>query len=478
MKPSEKIYTALVALCFFISETIFARAGGGGGGGHSGGGHSGGGHSGGGHSFGGGGFYSSGGGGGSMSWGTIVLIIVVVIIYLVIKSKMKGTAAGGMLSTLSGDEDDSDSNDDDAPSLPNPEGLDNAKIKTSFMGIQEAWQAKNLKGVRKWISDGVYQRFSGQFVMMNKLGQVNKLSNIQVDGIKIARVGSDNGYKTADVAIDFTMDDEFISEKYPSFNQKFRGESAREYWTFIKKEDAQEGKNLYNSNNCPNCGAPFDTNLGEISRCGSCGTLTNNASYDWVLSEITQEDDYSATDMFSKGEELHELTRNDKLFSVQRIEDVASNVFMQVMQVLSGEKEQKLSRFATEEVAAGIIKEKKSGEGYIFDRLYLNDVELATFYKDEEKLNLVFRLKATYQRVKAGEKLTLLDRNMVTKFYTMILSKNLKSLQTAEKETVYSYECPNCASPYTDTTNDKCPACGSLIIDFDRNWILTGFKLA
>ncbi|MGZ3866814.1 MAG: TIM44-like domain-containing protein, partial [Bacteroidia bacterium] len=276
MNTSKKIYAAFLAFGFFISQNILARAGGGGGGGHSGGG-------GGGHSFGGGGFYSGGGSGGSMSTGTIILIIVVVIIYLIVKSKMKGSAAGGILSTISGDdEDDSDSDVDAVRSLPNPEGLDNAKIRSSFMGIQEAWQAKNLKGVRKWISDGVYQRFNGQFVMMNKLSQVNKLTNIKIDGIKIARIHSDNGYKTADVAIDFTMDDEFISEKYPSFNQKFRGESAREFWTFIKKEDAQQGKNLYNSNNCPNCGAPFDTDLGEISRCGSCGTLTNNASYDWV----------------------------------------------------------------------------------------------------------------------------------------------------------------------------------------------------
>ncbi|HWY38437.1 MAG TPA: TIM44-like domain-containing protein, partial [Bacteroidia bacterium] len=387
-----------------------------------------------------------------------------------------------ILSTLTSDDDD-DSDSSSASevkggSFPNPEGLDNAKIKSSFMGIQDAWQNKDLKKVRKWISDGVYQRFNGQFAMMNKLSQVNKLTNIKVDGIRIARTGTDNGYKTADVAIKFTMDDEFISEKYPSFNQKFRGETATEYWTFIKKEDALAGKNLYDSNNCPNCGASFDTSLGEISRCGSCGTLTNNASYDWVLSEITQEDDYSASDMFSRAEELHELTKNDKLFSVQRIEDVASNVFMQVMQVLSGEPEKKLSRFATNETSAGILQERAKGEGYIFDRLYLNDVELANFYTDETKLHLVFTLKATYQRVHAGEKLTLLDRDMVSKYYSMTLSKNLRSLQTAGKETVYSYECPGCGAPYTDTTDEKCSYCGALILDFDHNWILTQFKMA
>ncbi len=467
----KKIYFAFGAICFFISQNIFARAGGGGGSSHSSSSHS----SGGGHGFG-GGFYGVGGGG--MSTGMIVLIIAVVIIYLVIESKMKkNKTASSILSSFTGDSDD-DTSSDDGASLPNPEGLDNEKIKSSFMGIQDAWQAKDLKKVRKWISDGVYQRFNGQFAMMNKLSQVNKLTNINVDGIRIARIGSDNGYNTADVAINFTMDDEFISDKYPSFNQKFRGESATEYWTFIKKEDAKAGKNLYDSDNCPNCGAPFDTNLGEISRCGSCGTLTNNASYDWVLSEITQEDDYSDSDMFSQADELHELTKNDKLFSVQRIEDVASNVFMQIMQVLSGEPAKKLSRFASKETSASILQDKTKDGDYIFDRIFLNDVELATFYKDETKVHLVFQLKATYQRVKAGQKLTKLDDEMVTKYYTMTLSKNLRSLQTAEKETVYSYECPGCGAPYTDTTDEKCSYCDALILDFDHNWILTDFKMA
>ena len=466
-----KTYTALGTICFFISQNIFARAGGGGG--HSSS-----------HSSSGGGGYSGGGGvygvgGGSMNTGTIVLIIVVVIIFLIVKSKMKkNKTASSLLNTFTGDSDDDAASSSDETSLPNPEGLDNEKIKSSFMGIQDAWQNKNLKKVRKWISDGVYQRFNGQFAMMNKLSQVNKLTNINIDGIRIARTGTDNGYKTADIAINFTMDDEFISDKYPSFNQKFKGENATEYWTFIKKEAAKAGKNLYDSDNCPNCGAPFDTNLGEISRCGSCGTLTNNASYDWVLSEITQEDDYSDGDLFEGAAELNELTKNDKLFSVQRIEDVASNVFMQVMQVLSGEPEKKLTRFAGKETSANILQEKTKGGDYIFDRLYLNDVELASFYKDETKLHLVFSLKATYQRVQAAQKLTLLDKEMASKYYTMTLSKNLRSLQTAEKETVYSYECPGCGAPYTDTTDEKCSYCGALILDFDHNWILTDFKMA
>ncbi|HXU28152.1 MAG TPA: TIM44-like domain-containing protein, partial [Bacteroidia bacterium] len=252
----NKISIVLSTLCFLISENIFARAGGGGGGHSSGGGSS---HSSSGYS----GDYGSGitsnirrHGDGSLNTGTIIIIIIAVLIYFYLKKSGK---LGGMSSG-----DDGDDEIESMPDKPLPEGLDREKIQSSFLSIQDAWQKKDLKHVRKWVSDGVYQRFNAQFAMMNKLAQVNKLTNIHVDGIKLANAGADGHYHTADVAISFTMDDEFISEKYPSFNQKFRGESAMEYWTFIKRNDAQQNKNLYNNNNCPNCGATFDVSMGEI----------------------------------------------------------------------------------------------------------------------------------------------------------------------------------------------------------------------
>ena len=474
MKNSHRLNRLALALIFNLSlltcHSSFARAGGGGGGGHSSGGHIGGGFSGGGH-----GFYSTGGGG-SLNGGTIFLIILAVVIYLIINYYIKKNKKGGGILSAFGEGDDSDSAAPVVSNMPFPEGLDAEKVSSSFLSIQDAWQNKDLKKVRKWISDGVYQRFNAQFAMMNKLSQVNKLTNIRIDGIALANTAVDGPYQTADVAVRFTMDDEFISDKYPSFNQKYRGESAMEYWTFIKRNDAQTTKNLYNNNNCPNCGSPFDTSIGEISRCGACGTLTNNASYDWVLSEITQEDDYNGGTNFTKQAELQELTKNDSLFSVQRIEDVASNVFMQIMEVMSGEPEKKLARFADEETKQSILKMKKGQGNFIFDRLYLNDVDLIDFNKNNERLNLIFSLKATYQRVQAGEKLKLIDSDMITKNHTMILSKNLKALQTAEKETVFGYECATCGGPFTDTTNDVCPYCSAAIVDFNKNWVLTSFN--
>ena len=450
-------FTALAM--FFSLNQLLARAGGGGGGHSSGGG--------GGHSFsGGGGYHGYGGGGGvPMSPGMIILIIIIVVIYVIVKGRTAGVDTGTPPAPV-GD-----------PSAPLPEGLDRLKVQTSFIEIQNAWQQQDLKNVRKWISDGVYQRYTAQFHMMNKLSQVNKLSNIQISGITLAKTSVDGQYQTADVAVSFSMDDEFLSPKYPQFNERFIGDADTEYWTFIKRNDAKAGKNLYDNNNCPNCGAPLEIKMGEISRCSSCGTLTNSAGYDWVLSEITQADDYTGGSGLEGNAELHALTQNDNLFAVQRVQDIASNLFMQIMEVLTGEPDTKLGRFAEPNTVASILKQKAAAGSIVFDRLYLNDVTLTSFNTTPERLNLVFSLTATFQRVRAGQTLTLIDAEPVTSRFSMVLSKNLKGLKTPAKETVYSYECANCGAPFDDSTNDVCPYCQTAVIDFNRNWVLTEFTM-
>ncbi len=453
----QKIIYLLFIVCCMLGK-VFARAGGGGG--HSSGSHS----SGGSHSFGGGGF----GGGGSPS--IIVIIIIILVIYYLAKGKNKGNSKSGMppvgsSSTLN-------------PVQPTsfPEGLNVAKVESSFMSIQEAWQQKDLTKVRKWISDGVYQRYTAQFLMMKKLSQSNMLSNINIRNIQVVKTNVDGNYQTADVAITFSMDDSFVSDKYPQFNENYKGDNDTEYWTFIKRNDAKAGANLYNSDNCPNCGATFDIKMGEISRCANCGTLTNNAGYDWVLSEITQDEDYNGPSNLTHDPALHELTKNDGLFSVQRIEDVISNIFMQIMEVWSGGNEKKLTRFADQPTIDKLLKLKASMANIVFDRLYLNDVTLQNYRTEADQLKLQFDVTVTYRRIQMGDKLRMLDDDMVSRNCSMVLSKNIAALKTPPKETVYSYECPSCGAPYGDTTNEKCNYCGEPVNDPSNNWVLTDFN--
>jgi rRNA maturation endonuclease Nob1 len=455
-----------------LSNSISTRGGGGGGRGGGGGGHSSGGSHSSGSSFGSHSSSYGSNGSGSSSFGNIGFIIAIIIIYLIYQALTK-KSNGNSDDSVNNFYDDASTTDEDLP-----EGLTIQKIQTSFMNVQTAWQKKDLKDIRSWISDGVYQRYAVQFNIMNKLSQVNNLSNINISNISLLSTTQQGEYTTADVAISFEMDDYFVSEKYPSFNQSYDGDYGREIWTYIKRSDSKSTNDLYNSDNCPSCGAPLEIKMGEISRCGHCNTLTNNASFDWVLSEITQEEDYDyATNRFLDDEEFLNLMEKDSLFSVQRMEDLASNIFMQIMDVYSGGDQKKLTRFANKALIEKIINDKNQQSNYLFNRLYLNDVTLSDYETDEKEIHLEFSLKATYQKVQINPKLVMLDDEMTEYDYVLKLSKNLTALQTPEKETVYSYECGSCGAPYGDTSNDVCNYCGATVVDLNHNWVLTDFSI-
>lgn len=451
--PARKIILPAAAIALLYSYSAMARVGGAGGHSRS-------------HSSSDG--YGGGGGIGiPLSPGMTVVIVIVVVLYLLFKNKLNLNGSNGQAAPIM----------QTAQNIQFPEGLTPEKVSTSFMELQQAWQQQDLSKVRKWMSDGVYQRFTAQFAMMKKLTQQNRLSNIRIHNISVAALNSDGAYQTADVAISFSMDDEFISQQYPSLNESYEGDTDTEYWTFIKRTDSKpSGADMYNTDNCPNCGAPLENKMGEVSRCMSCKTLTNNAAYDWVLSEITQVDDYGGKNPLLSDSNLHELTKNDPLFSIQRVEDIASNVFMQIMEVFTGDNNKKLSRFADPVLAENLIQQKAAAGSFVFDRLYLNDVTLSGYNQDNGKLNLIFKLSATYQRVQLGNRLVPLDPVMGSHRFDMMLSKDLAALNQPQKEIAFSYECASCGAPYDDTTNDTCSYCDALVVDTARNWVLTGFR--
>lgn len=508
MKPDQRFIKNSIIASSILALTaceLEAFARGGGGGGHSS--HSSSSHSSSSHSSGGSYYsgHSSGGGGGGGGIGFIIFIIVIIVIISALKKKSNngstsdtknsmlddiggvgknliGGIGGGIVGNIIDGLTNNTDTDDEAPkgTLNFPEGLTAQKVGTAFMEIQQAWQEQDLSKVRKWISDGVYQRFTAQFEMMHKLTQVNYLSNIKIYDISVANVYSDGAYDCADIIVTFSMDDRFVCQKYPSLNETYYGDTDSEYWTFIKRKDAKAtNTDLYSTDNCPNCGASLENKLGEVSRCKSCNTLVNNASYDWILSEITQDQDYEERNhTILSDPHLLELVKNDPLFAMQRMEDIASNIFMQIMEVLSGDSNKKLDRFATKDLAQKILDMKNRNGIFVFDRLYLNDVTLTDYNTNKDNLNLHFDIGASFKRVRIdGEKVFWIDKDFVDARFEIILSKQLSALQNPPKEIAYSYECASCGAPFDDTTDDTCTYCDAPVVDPQHNWVLTDFSM-
>jgi len=467
-KHSHTIFTIFAILLFLaIADDVMARAGGGGGG--------------------------SGGGGGDGLGGLIIYLILalpfpfniiavgllILFVYLG-KRKAKQQSVLNKLPQSNGTA--SDKNIDKLKA--NNPGFDlekfKEKVRFAFMEIQSAWEKQDLKKVRKFISDGVYQRFNTQFKMMQKLEQKNTIENLKIKNIVIDKVESDGLYDIIHVAIHASITDKFISKKYSKLNMGGKEEFV-EYWSFLKKRGA-ESKDMYNSQHCPKCGAELPEIKTEVSRCPYCGTMTNSGEFDWVLSEITQADDYVASNKkFAMGgsfnEKIRKLVDENKDFSIQLVEDKASNAFMQIQTARVFRDPKILRRFTSDEAFEKIQKTFPEEE-IILNRIYTNDVTLIQAHQKDDKNVLAFSVKSSFQRVSpiSDKKVKIIDEVVISRSEVIEMSRDIKTV--ASEGSLYTHSCPSCGGALDDTMNLECPYCGSTVNSTSHEWIVTNIYSA
>jgi hypothetical protein len=463
MKSSVKNVLILSVFILTALTEGYSRAGGGGGH-HSSGGGGGGFHSSGGGSFGSGGIGSGVFFGGSLL--PVVVIGILVVLAIIYFSKFSKKNGAGV--------DDGPDSEVDLSVLGaefNKEAFIQ-KVVVAFSGIQNAWQEKNLANVRRWITDGVYQRFNAQFVMMKILEQENKLSNIRINRIQIQSAEQQGTYSTITASINFTMDDEFICKKDSSLNEEYDGDTATEYWTFIRKTGIVE-KDLYHSNSCPHCGDALNSDGGEVSKCASCGSITYLGDYDWVLCEITQSEDYSSGAYALKTSDpilAPVLADQGDSFCVPLMEDKASNAVMQYFESIATRDLKYLHRFTTDALSAKIGDTVKASPPIVFSRLFLNNVDLVQYDGDGGSHRLVFNIGYSAMRIEKREnKFVKIDSEAEPHRLQLVLKKKSG---VGQKNKLWGFECSCCGAPYSDTTDTTCSYCSAKINSSENDWVM------
>ena len=472
----------------FFSEELFARAGGGGGGSHGGGSHSGGsGHSSGGSS---GWGHSSGGGvshgtsyGGSSHFDfsslftVIILIALLYLLFRVILFFKKGSIATNspMVSNEKKSVEQVDGwKEFSAANLNFDLSEFLMKVNKAFIEVQTSWSEQNMNHMRRFISDGVYQRFNTQFKMMKLLQQTNPLSNINIANIWIDRIEQDGLYDIMQVGIEASMDDKFEC----ALNHELDEEGLQdfiEFWSFIRKRGAPK-KDIYDSDKCPNCSAPLPEHIGEVCKCTHCNAMINSGEFDWILSEITQKDDYYRIDVFSDkpGDlktKIHDMVSVYGDFSVQLVEDKASNAYMQIMTAKAMHDPSVMRRFVSDELFRQLAPKLEKNQE-IFNRIFLNKVTLIGVQKKENKNILIFAIICSIQRVQiSNNRVKLVDPDIMTQEDVICLTRDAQA--GAGKGSIYQHNCPSCGGPVKDTLDIKCSFCGSLLNSTANDWVVS-----
>ena len=347
------------------------------------------------------------------------------------------------------------------------------KVNTAFMGIQKAWADKNISKARRYITDGVNQRFLTQIEMMGILKQTNIISEIQIDNIWIDKVESDGEFDIIHTGVSAYANDIFKSELSRSLNTDV-SEDFVEYWSFIRKKTSKN-KDLYGSVECPNCKAPLDGKNSDVVKCTFCGTLLNNGDYDWILSEITQANDYAASRSSRRkldhvaSEIANRAFENES--SVQLLEDKASNAYLQIISAISTKSTDKIKRFVSDSYADK-LNSLEINDIIAYNRLFLNDVSLIGAGKTESDNLLYISIRSSYQRIKVLEKnrISKIDPFVVSKTEVLIFKKAINGGKS--KGSLYAGSCPACGGAVENELATKCSYCGTAYNRGSKDWVV------
>lgn len=284
----------LVALCIMVLPVVFlssvhADVGNS----FSGGGSSGGGWSGGG-SYSSGGSYSGGGLGSFIFLGGVGpfgIVIGFLFLALVIYSRYK---QGGNIQPTPYSQSSSRTVINEAAAIEKIKAVDPDfsadKFKTFagevYITLQEAWEAKDWKGVRPFESNALFNTHNRQiqeYIDMKKTDHMN-MQNIRE--VTIAEYKEDGNQEILVVKLyasllNYVTDDntgkiiEGSDKNYVHRNYRLEFIRSKGVKTVVDKD--------ISVTNCPNCGAP--TTVTSSGECEYCHSVITNGNYGWVLNK-------------------------------------------------------------------------------------------------------------------------------------------------------------------------------------------------
>ena len=114
-----------------------------------------------------------------------------------------------------------------------------------------------------------------------------------VGSTEIVKIAQDKDFDTVTVKIRASMIDYKVDEKSGNMVSGAKEQSPpfTEFWTFLRKAGTKtRDVPTVKEKKCPNCGAPLEIN--ESGKCKFCKANVVSGDFDWVLSKITQRDDW------------------------------------------------------------------------------------------------------------------------------------------------------------------------------------------
>ncbi len=170
------------------------------------------------------------------------------------------------------------------------EGL-SQRLGLVFDELQKAWAAQDLRGVRPFVSASLFNYLTYWVSAYKQQGLCNRVDGARIVKSECCRVLHDAHYDALTLRVfgtgrDYTFR---VGSGELVGGSRDRERPYSEYWTLIRGAAVRGAPRADGS--CPSCGAALKVNME--GNCEYCGALVASGDFDWVLSQIEQDDSHS-----------------------------------------------------------------------------------------------------------------------------------------------------------------------------------------
>ncbi len=398
----------------------------------------------------------------------IIIGIFALIIYLIVKLFKKIFGSGG--SGIKFDDTKPTAFEFDPSLLQQLKGTDPDfsadlfmdKAKTIAERLQKAWSDGDMMPVRNYVSQGVFNRFRLQLELMVEEEKVrNILSDYKVLKISVSDLSNSKSYQTLHVNIfacakDITITANASEDEKQKSLAGTKKTAFYEIYSFTRKLGTKTNtKSDWLKGECPNCGYVPD-NFSETNKCVSCGSIYNSGEFDWVLSEITQQEEWqpgSADDI----DGLKELEGKNLSINREVIEDRASYLFWRWIYSRVKGTSAPMSRDASAEMLDSL----GNGKEPLYNTS-VGSVDLISVRNENGNAYADVKIQWSTARV-INEEPYHQEHNFVLKM--PLTQKNPYGLA--------DHSCESCGGPLPESDTIKCSYCGNELPSTVTDWVLT-----
>ena len=310
--------------------------------------------------------------------------------------------------------------------------------------------------------------------MQQAEGIRNRLKDVKVVDSTIVSVTSDRHFDSIHVRITasaISYNESLDTGRRVSGHSDSRPITFTEIWSFSRRPGVATNPNAsLLQGRCPKCGGPVE--IVDKARCTQCNSIVNSGQYDWVLAEITQDEEWIVPPAHHSVSGWNELQREDPSLNFQHIEDRASVIFWRALMSVYF-NDVSYAAPIMDSQAAGVPSIWNPDPGVFWKTPAVGVVEVleaTPSYNDEyNRLAVLIRwsaTKATGDRTKPQ----LLGTQCI--YSHALVLKRRQGVVSKADQTFSSFSCTGCGGPIDVGGAKDCAYCGAPLNDGSGGWVL------